>query len=53
MDGAELIPGTNQVSGWNREKSLKFILAYEPGYETDAESKMGSDNEVERAKSSR
>ena len=51
MGGAELIPGTNQVSRWNREKSLRFIQAYEPGYETDAGG--GSEEEAKRAKSSR
>ena len=58
VDGSELIPGTDQVSGWNRDKSLTFIRAYEPGYETDDDddgdrSAVGSDKEVERAKSTR
>ncbi len=46
-----MIPGTNRVSGWNRTKSLKFIQAYEPGYETDEG--QGSGDEAKRAKSSR
>lgn len=51
VGGAELIPGDNQVSGWSRAKSLAFILAYEPDYETDEGA--GSDNEAKRARSSR
>lgn len=52
VGGSELIPGTDCISGWSREKSLTFILAYEPGYQTDEEG-AASDNEEKRARSSR